>query len=106
MNGFKAYNSDIGNWDARINGSNVKQKKVNLQHPDESADTPPAHVMAVARSRGARFIVRTFKYRQHPGSWYVKGDKNTDYDAIEARVISNQTISPFSRRKCWILNKE
>jgi hypothetical protein len=99
---FKSYNSDIGNRDARINECRIKQKAVKLLLPDESGDEPPAHVLEVARMRGARLIVRTFRYNQHPGAWYVKGDAMTDYQAVETCLISNQT-TPFSRRKCWII---
>jgi len=102
MESFKSYNSDIGNRDARINGCGIKQTAVKLLHPDESGDEPPARVLGVARFRGARFIVRTFRYNQHPGAWYVKGDATTDYQALEACVISNQTTR-FSRRKCWVI---
>lgn len=101
MFGIKSYNSDIGNRDARINGKSVKQKPIQLLTPDESGETVPPHVQEVARSRGARLIIRTFRYGNKPGAWYVKGDANTDYDAVEQCVVSNQTR--FARRRCWIL---
>ena len=101
MNGIKRYNSDIGNRGARVNGRTVKQKPVQLLSPDESWETVPPHVQEVARSRGARLIIRTKRYGNKPGAWYVKGDENTDYDAVEQSVISNQ--EKFARRVCWIL---
>ena len=101
MFGIKRYNSDIGNRGARVNGKSVKQKPVQLLSPDESGETVPPHVQDVARSRGARLIIRTFRYGNKPGAWYVKGDYDTDYDAVEECVISNQ--ERFARRRCWIL---
>ena len=101
MFGIKRYNSDIGNRDARINGKSVKQKPIQLLSADESGESVPPHVQEVARSRGSRLIIRTFRYGNKPGAWYVKGDANTDYDAVEECVISNQ--ARFCRRRCWIL---
>lgn len=101
MTSFKSYNSDIGNRNELINGCRIKEKVVKLLHPDESGDEPPARVLRVARLSGARFIVRTFKYYQKPGAWYVKGDSTTDYHALEECVVSNK--QKFSRRKCWII---
>ena len=101
MFGIKRYNSDIGNRGARVNGKTVKQIPVQLLSPDESGETVPPHVQEVAMSRGARLIIRTFRYGKKPGAWYIKGDYDTDYDAVEQCVISNQ--ERFARRRCWIL---
>ena len=101
MFGIKRYNSDIGNRGSQINGKSVKQKPVQLLSPDESGETVPLRILEVARSRGARLIIRTFRYGKKPGAWYIKGDNATDYRAVEQCVISNQ--ERFARRVCWIL---
>ena len=101
MFGIKRYNSDIGNRGTQINGKSVKQKPVQLLSPDESGETVPLRILEVARSRGARLIIRTFRYGKKPGAWYIKGDNTTDYRAVEQCVISNQ--ERFARRVCWIL---
>ena len=101
MNGIKRYNSDIGDRGARVNGRTVKETPIQLLSPDESWETVPPHVLECARSQGSRLIIRTIRFGNKPGAWYVKGDENTDYDAVEQIVISNQTR--HARRICWIL---
>lgn len=101
MNGIKRYNSDIGNRGARINGRTVKETPIQLLSPNESSEIIPLHVLECARSQGSRLIIRTIRLGNKPGAWYVKGDENTDYNAVEQCVISNQTR--HARRICWIL---
>lgn len=106
----RMFNSDIGTgsgigsgWGAQINGKPVKQVPIQLLSADESGESVPPRVLEAARSRGARLIVRTFRYGNKPGAWYVKGDASIDYDAVEECVISNQAKKRFCRRRCWIL---
>jgi len=74
-----------------------------LPIPHQGETVPPPHVLQYARERGARLIVRTFASGRHPGAWYVKGNRNTDYVQVKTSIQYNVNHHRHRRRQCWLL---
>ena len=51
---------------------------------------------------GCVLIVRTSKYGSKPGSFYLKGNFESDYEKVERNVLENYKGKKYKKIKCWM----
>jgi len=86
-----------------------KLKFIKLDLPENYNNTNnnnklPECIKIKARERGTVLIVRSSKYGNKPGAFYLKGDFNTDYKLVEKIIIDNYLNNINKTRKCWLSN--
>jgi hypothetical protein len=97
------YGSDSGK--AQAGTCKLKFKKIDLpENYINSHDNNelPEFIKKIAREMGCILIVRTSKYGSKPGSFYLKGNFDTDYEKVERTVLNNYNIKKYKKPKCWL----
>ena len=84
-----------------------KLKYIRLDLPENyinSSDNNelPESIKIIARERGCILIVRTSKMGSRPGSFYLKGNFDSDYEIVERTVLNNYNIKKYKKPKCWL----
>jgi len=95
--------SDSGN--SRDGSCKLKFKKIDLPENyinSQDNNELPEFIKKIAREMGCVLIVRTSKYGSKPGSFYLKGNFESDYEKVERNVLENYKGKKYKKIKCWM----
>ena len=95
--------SDSGN----SRDGSCKLKYIKLDLPDNYINSPdnnilPESIKTIARGRGSVLIIRTSKFGKKPGSFYLKGNFDSNYEYVERDVLKNYKDKKYKKIKCWM----
>tara|TARA_B110000259_G_scaffold77910_1_gene91372 strand:- start:294 stop:665 length:372 start_codon:yes stop_codon:yes gene_type:complete len=105
---YKMINLFISGSDSgKAQDGSCKLKFIKLNLPENYENTNdnnklPESIKIEARNSGSVLIVRTSKFGNKTGAFYLKGDFNTDYNLVERKVIDNYLNKICKTRKCWL----